>query len=109
MKKCRPAVMLCCICRVEDREKTLRCMFANTSTLGIRENLCRRYTLQRCIETEDTELGQVRIKKASGWGVCREKAEYEDLARLAREGGISLSQASDIVSRSRMDNKQQEN
>jgi len=59
------------------------------------------------METRETELGQVRIKKASGWGVSREKAEYEDLARLARERGISLSQAAEAVSRQQ--NKRQEN
>ena len=50
-----------------------------------------RYALNRKVETVDTPYGQVRIKRASGMGVFREKAEYEDLAALARKQGVSLN------------------
>ena len=40
-----------------------------------------------------TPYGAVRVKAASGWGVTREKPEYEDLARIARENGLSLAEA----------------
>jgi uncharacterized protein (DUF111 family) len=32
----------------------------------------------------------VRVKTASGWGVTREKPEYEDLAQIAREHDLPL-------------------
>ena len=35
----------------------------------------------------------MRLKKASGYGVKRSKFEYEDLAAVARERGISLAEA----------------
>ena len=99
MKKNRPAVLLTCMCRREQRDEMLRCIFANTSTLGVREYVCSRYTLSRREESVETEYGAVHIKNASGWGVSRSKPEYEDVARIARETGRSFHEvASRIMS-----------
>lgn len=92
MKKSRPATMLTVLCRPEDKEKMARLIFTHTTTLGIREASCRRYTLERGFRTAQTPYGPVRVKTAEGWGVKREKAEYEDLARIARERGVSLEE-----------------
>ncbi len=97
MKKNRPGIMLTCMCREAQREDMLQCLFHNTSTLGVREYVCDRYTLQRSQRTVETAYGPVRVKRAEGWGVCREKAEYEDLARIAREQGISLREAEALI------------
>ena len=93
MKKSRPGVMLTCMCRSEQRDEMLRLLFRHTTTLGVREYTCARYTLQRSIRSVETGHGPVRVKTAEGWGVRREKPEYEDLARIARERGISLREA----------------
>ena len=85
MKKNRPAILLTCMCRKEQRDDMLRCIFANTTTIGVREYVSARYTLARREESVGTEYGRVRIKRASGWGVERSKPEYEDVARIARE------------------------
>ena len=95
MKKGRPAVLLSCMCRMEDRERLLGLLFRHTTTLGVRENVCRRYTLERGERTVDTPHGPVRLKTASGWGVVRSKPEYEDVARIARGQGISLAEVCD--------------
>lgn len=87
MKKNRPAILLTCMCRKEQRDDMLRCIFANTTTIGVREYVSARYTLARREESVGTEYGRVRIKYASGWGVERSKPEYEDVARIARETG----------------------
>lgn len=91
MKKSRPATLLCLLCRNEDRERMVELVFRHTTTLGIRELQCRRYTLRRTTETVETPLGSVRKKRAEGYGVTREKYEYEDLAAIARREGRSLS------------------
>ena len=39
-----------------------------------------------------TKYGEVRVKRASGYGSERKKPEYEDLARIARETGKSLEE-----------------
>ena len=90
MKKGRPGILLTLLCREEDREKMVQCLFRHTTTLGIREKLCQRHTLTRRMEQVQTPWGPVRRKVSTGEGIRREKYEYEDLARLAKEHGISL-------------------
>ena len=97
MKKSRPAVKLCCLCREEQRDALLRCVFENTATLGVRERRLSRYSLNRRLETIDTTLGTVRVKYAEGFGVRRHKIEYDDLAAISRREGISLSEARKMV------------
>ena len=92
MKKSRPGVMLSCMCREEKRDELLRCIFKHTTTLGVREYTCSRYSLTRSVETVQTRYGSVRVKSAEGFGVKRSKAEYDDLARLARENGMTLTE-----------------
>ena len=97
MKKSRPGVMLCVLCRTQDRERLAQAMFRHTTTLGIRETRHARMTLRRSIRTAETAAGPVRIKCAEGWGVRREKPEYDDLARIAREQDISLADAKKLI------------
>lgn len=97
MKKNRPGVLLTLLCRLEDRDSLLRLLFQHTTTLGVRETVCNRYTLHRSTRTLETEAGPVRIKESSGWGVSRRKPEYEDLARIARERGCSLEEAEKLL------------
>lgn len=97
MKKNRPGVQLTCLCRLEDREKLVSVLFAHTTTLGVRESLCARYTLARSQRTVETEHGPVRVKEARGWGVTREKPEYEDVANIAREHGLTLDQVKELL------------
>ncbi len=97
MKKGRPGVLLSCLCSPESKEKMARLMLAHTTTLGVRETLCSRYVLERSEITASTKYGDVRVKKSQGWGVVRQKAAYEDLARIAREQGITLEEARGAV------------
>ena len=97
MKKNRPGVLLTCMCRETQREQMIQLLFLHTTTLGIRESVCNRYTLKRSMETIETEYGPVRIKKVNGWNIQREKAEYEDLAKIAREQGMSIAQVTELV------------
>ena len=92
MKKGRPAVQLCCLCREGRKEALVRLLFRHTTTLGVRAFACERYALHREQRTAETAFGPVRVKTAEGFGVRREKPEYEDLARLARENGLTLDE-----------------
>lgn len=93
MKKSRPGVLLTVMCREEDKDIMLKLFFRNTTTLGVRENVSRRYKLSRTIRKVDTEFGEVRKKVACGYGVTREKYEYEDIARIAKEQEMNLEEA----------------
>ena len=90
MKKNRPGILLTCMCRPLDREKMVELLFRHTTTLGVREASFRRYTLSRESRTVQTPNGDVRVKVSTGYGVTREKPEFEDLAKIARETGNSL-------------------
>ncbi len=104
MKKSRPGVMLTCMCPTSEKERFTSLLFRHTTTLGIREYTCRRYTLNRKSETLSTPYGPVRVKTASGYGISRKKAEYEDLKRIADETGLSLREIrKQIAHSSRLD------
>ena len=92
MKKNRPGTMLCVMCGEAACESFAALIFRYTSTLGIRRERMDRYVLDRRETVEDTKYGPVGIKRAQGWGVSREKYEYDDLARIAREKGRSIMQ-----------------
>lgn len=100
MKKSRPGTLIRVICREEDKEALVRAMFRYTSTIGIRETSTRRYVLDRQLKTVETEFGPVQLKTSRGYGISRSKYEYEDLARIAREKGLSLEEVLDRISRS---------
>lgn len=90
MKKNRPGILLTCMCKETDKDKMISLLFKHTTTLGIREYRSQRYTLHRQMEEVDTPYGKVHVKKVTGFGVERQKAEYEDLARLAKEQNKSI-------------------
>ncbi len=92
MKKSRPGTKLQVICPEELGQVLVETLFRHTTTLGIREHRCRRYRLEREAKQVDTEYGVIRRKDASGYGVVRCKYEYEDLARIAREQGLSIAE-----------------
>lgn len=97
MKKCRPGIMFTCLCKVEQKETMVRLLFQHTTTLGIRERLCNRYILDRTEKTVETTFGTVRVKEVTGYGVHREKPEYEDLAKIAREQNLLLSEVKQCI------------
>ena len=97
MKKSRPGILLSVICREDKKDTMVELIFKHTTTLGIRENVSRRYALKREIITKDTKFGNIRIKHSEGFGVTREKIEYEDLARIAREENISIEEVESLL------------
>ena len=92
MKKSRPGTLLCVLCRAEDKDRMTAALFRHTTTLGVREQDCRRSVLQRRVETVDSPYGPVRKKVSTGYGVRREKYENADLVKIAREQDMSLEE-----------------
>ncbi|MCL1955401.1 MAG: nickel pincer cofactor biosynthesis protein LarC [Spirochaetes bacterium] len=90
MKKGRMGLSFTCMCRSELKDKMVSLIFKHTTTLGMRENTSRRYTLQREQKEIQTQYGTVRTKTAYGYGVQKSKPEYEDIAAIARKQGISI-------------------
>ena len=95
MKKSRPAVILTALIRPSDKEEMTELLFRYTTTIGVRCRSWERAVLQRETVTRQTPWGPVQVKHCSGYGCEKEKAEFEDLARIAREQNLSLRQGKD--------------
>ncbi|MFR3044720.1 nickel pincer cofactor biosynthesis protein LarC [Veillonella parvula] len=90
MKKQRPGTMLTVLCKVEDIEIIRNLIFKHTTSLGIRYYRCERYILNRSIGEIDWEGSTIAFKKSSGFGVIRNKYEYDSLAAFAKRNDMSL-------------------
>ena len=90
MKKNRPAILLTCLCRPQQRDTMLHEIFKHTTTIGVRETLCNRYVLDRTETVQHTQYGDVRVKQIRGYGVERSKPEPDDLARLTQKHGVAI-------------------
>ncbi|MBD5501904.1 MAG: nickel pincer cofactor biosynthesis protein LarC [Lachnospiraceae bacterium] len=90
MKKGRPGVLLTVMCRIEDKEEMAELIFKHTTTIGIRESCHNRMVMQRRETVRESEYGSVRMKKCTGYGVVKEKPEYEDLRKIAEKTGLSI-------------------
>ena len=93
MKKSRPAVLLTCLCRPEEATHFADLMLRHTTTLGVRQTVCQRYTLPRTTTTVQTPYGPIRVKQAGG----KTKAEYDDLVRAAKISGKTLAELRRIL------------
>lgn len=97
MKKSRPGILLCVICRESEKDNLVRLIFRHTTTLGVREDISRRYTLERSVVTLETAAGPVHQKLSQGYETARAKYEFEDLAKIAREKGLSLAEVKKLI------------
>ena len=97
MKKSRPGTLIRAICSGEKKDGVVKAFFTHTSTIGVREAKTKRYVLKRDTETFSTSFGPVRVKRSEGYGVTKEKIEYEDLVRVAKECGVSIREAEELV------------
>jgi len=97
MKKNRPGTLIGAIVKPDRREAVIEAIFRHTTTIGIREAEMGRLVLDRIERKLETPEGTVGVKESTGYGVTRVKLEYEDIARIAREKGISLREAREIA------------
>jgi hypothetical protein len=91
MKKNRPATMIRVLCAPGEVEAMKDVLFAETTTLGVRQMEVTRHALPRSVEAVETPYGTVQIKVAR-WGAGRIKGapEYEDCRRLAERHDVPL-------------------
>lgn len=90
MKKGRPGYQVTVLCPNEAREEIIRLVFLHTTTVGLREYETRRAVLTRHYEKRHTSYGDVTVKVSEGYGVHKEKPEYEDLAAIAAEQDMGI-------------------
>lgn len=91
MKKNRPGILLTCLCKLEDREKFTGLFFLHTTTRGVRYQTFDRAKLESSFTTRPGSYGDIRIKKSAGYGVEKEKPEFDDLKAAVLENNCSVS------------------
>jgi uncharacterized protein (TIGR00299 family) protein len=98
MKKSRPGTIVSVLCPPLKLDALRRAMFRQSSTIGFRETLVRRLSLNREESRVIGGFGEARLKTVF-WEdrPLRSKIEYEDRAGLAREKGVSLADAEQII------------
>lgn len=92
MKKSRPGVMLCVLCRPEERERFAQLLLRYTTTAGVRCHTEERYVLQVSFTQEETPYGMIRIKHYTGYGVEKAKPEFADLAAAADRHDVTIDE-----------------
>jgi len=97
MKKDRPGAMITCVCDAARADFFAALILKHTTTFGVRKNICERYTLAREVAPAETPFGPVAVKKGSGYGVCKTKLEYDDVARIASEKKLSYGEAERMI------------
>ncbi len=102
MKKSRPGILITVICHPENLHRAQEILFSETTTLGIRYSTQQRSTLNREIQTVETEYGAVRVKiawlgQATNKTISNVQPEYEDCAKLARKHNLPLREIQRIA------------
>lgn len=106
MKKNRPGTLLQVAVSSDKAEVLKGIIFAETSTLGIRQQTVEGDYLPRHNETVITEFGKVRIKVADlGDGSSKFSVEYEDCKKLAELNAIPLIVVMDAARAAYLDMK----
>lgn len=90
MKKSRPAVLLCCLCRPSEQDKLTQLMLRHTTTWGVRASVMDRSVLTTRIVPVKTKYGVVRVKQGTGYAIKKCKVEYGDMAAAAAQAGVEL-------------------
>lgn len=94
MKKNRPGTLVQVLCRTDQRERIIRRILSETTSLGVRFHEMERYLLARESVTIQTRFGEIKGKKISNYdGEKRMVPEFEECRILALEKGISIRKA----------------
>lgn len=99
MKKGRPGHVLTVLCGPEREADMARHILAETTTNGLRVRRCGKYYLEPSFDRVQTKWGEVRVKRAEGFGVTHVKPEYEDVATIAAQQGIPYQRVIEEIER----------
>ena len=100
MKKSRPGHLITVLCTMDITEICRQILFAETTTLGIRQTQQQRYILKRRFETVEIPQGSLRVKLGYHpitHELLNVQPEYEDCARLARQHQLPWQQVHQLA------------
>ena len=84
MKKNRPAYELHVICDPKDRERMVRTIFRETTTIGVRYCLMERSVMERELCTVETAYGTARVKHCRYGDIEKVYPEYASVVELCK-------------------------
>ncbi|MBR1891174.1 MAG: nickel pincer cofactor biosynthesis protein LarC [Clostridia bacterium] len=97
MKKSRLGTLVTVLCDQSAEDETVRAIFKNYSTIGLRTSVCKRYVLDRINSVVETPYGSVRKKVSTGYGLEKSKYEYDDVCRVAKNLDVSFERALSFI------------
>ncbi len=100
MKKNRPGTMVQVLCKEDHKDKLIRRLLAETTSLGIRYYYAHRQLLARDQLTITTSLGEIRVKRITDpEGSTRLIPEYEGCKEIALQKKIPLRVVYDTIAK----------
>lgn len=92
MKKNRPGFNLQVITDESKRDLLAEAIFKNTSAIGMRVSKCSRYILKRILDSIETPLGKLEVKKIYlGGKLLQISPEFESAKKLADLHNVSIN------------------
>ncbi len=103
MKKRRPAAILTALSPVDKKDKVIKAILSETTSIGVRTYLVPRYKLKREVSEIKTRYGNIRVKLGLVSGrVLNASPEFKDCRRLSRLKNVPLktiySEANKVLS-----------
>jgi uncharacterized protein (TIGR00299 family) protein len=99
MKKNRPAILFTCLCSEDKADFFVELLFRHTTTFGVRKTICSRHVLKHTTLMQQTEYGNIRIKRGQWREIKKSKPEYDDISKAALLNDMSLAEVSDVLVR----------
>jgi hypothetical protein len=91
MKKGRPGIKLTVLCSEDKREKLIKIILKETTSIGVRFYRAYRKILQREIKSQNTRFGKLNVKVSRlGKEICKVTPEYEECKKIAKKYNIPL-------------------
>ena len=89
-KKNRSGIIISLLCEIEDKNKFIRFILKNTSSLGLRSVEIDRFEVDRNFEDFNSTLGKVSVKfKYIDGNIYSYKVEYEDILKISKKFDIA--------------------
>jgi pyridinium-3,5-bisthiocarboxylic acid mononucleotide nickel chelatase len=98
MKKSRPGTVVSVLTRKEGLNTLRHVLFELSSTIGFRETLVNRLSLERQEKHLEGDFGKASVKVCYlGDKEIKSKVEFEDRSRVAKDNGLSLEEAERLI------------
>lgn len=92
MKKNRPAVKFCVLCKATEQDLLCKTILKDTSAIGVRYTTLDRQVMQRTCREVTTRWGTAVVKTCIYEDIKKESVEFESAKKLAEQADVSLEE-----------------